>query len=200
MINGSEASFLVVRHASRSTGISRVISAWFGRGKMFASATSSGRYKRGHFPIAPAAIARPALNPATANARGKFITSKRRAIRRRIRHLNPSQQTRRACLAVVNRWINRSLNSAASRATCPLTCHVIMLDHRALYGAADRGAYRASRRRTQLNRSGNFDQPLSIARRDEIGQLASRSQLMAAGIKQRDLKRTTFGKFVSRAG
>jgi len=50
---------------------------------------------------------------------------------------------------------------------------------------------------TQRIASGNFDQPLSVKRRDEIGQLAVSFNSMAAGLKQRDLIKDTFGKFVS---
>jgi class 3 adenylate cyclase len=50
---------------------------------------------------------------------------------------------------------------------------------------------------TQRIAAGNFDQPLAIKRRDEIGQLASSFNSMAAGLKQRDLIKDTFGKFVS---
>src|SRR5205814_7161482 len=50
---------------------------------------------------------------------------------------------------------------------------------------------------TQRIASGNFDQPLTIKSRDEIGQLAASFNSMAAGLKQRDLIKDTFGKFVS---
>jgi class 3 adenylate cyclase len=50
---------------------------------------------------------------------------------------------------------------------------------------------------TQRIAAGNFDQPLQVKRRDEIGQLAHSFNAMAAGLKQRDLIKDTFGKFVS---
>jgi class 3 adenylate cyclase len=43
---------------------------------------------------------------------------------------------------------------------------------------------------------GEFDAPIAMKRRDELGQLAAGFNEMAAGLQQRDLVKSTFGKFV----
>lgn len=43
---------------------------------------------------------------------------------------------------------------------------------------------------------GEFDAPIKVTRRDELGELASSFNKMAAGLQQRDLIKSTFGKFV----
>jgi class 3 adenylate cyclase len=50
---------------------------------------------------------------------------------------------------------------------------------------------------TQRIAAGNFETPLVVRGRDEVGQLAKSFNNMAAGLKQRDLIKDTFGKFVS---
>lgn len=43
---------------------------------------------------------------------------------------------------------------------------------------------------------GRFDQPIVVDRRDELGELAASFNEMAVGLQQRDLVKSTFGKFV----
>ena len=43
---------------------------------------------------------------------------------------------------------------------------------------------------------GDFDEPIDTRRRDELGQLARSFNEMAAGLRQRDLVKSTFGRFV----
>jgi adenylate cyclase len=43
---------------------------------------------------------------------------------------------------------------------------------------------------------GEFDAPIKVTRRDELGELASSFNAMAVGLQQRDFVKSTFGKFV----
>jgi len=191
---------LVSEDASRREESLGVISAWFlVDGKIVARATSSGD-SNAALPASAAAIVNASAKTKSAEQREEiqFTSNGERFVGESV-IFNPSQNVQ-GILAVVNsldqqlaplRRLQRNI------AIFTIVIIIIALIIARFLARLIAGPIEQVVAGTQRIASGNFDQPLAIKRRDEIGQLAASFNSMAAGLKQRDLIKDTFGKFVS---
>jgi class 3 adenylate cyclase len=191
---------LVRQDASRREESVSVISAWFlVDGNIVARATSSADFN--------AAVPDRAAAIVTASAKSRadeqreeiqFTSNGERFVGESV-IFNPSQNVQ-GILAVVNSLdqqlapLRRLQRNIAILAIVIIIIALIFARFLARLIAAPIEQVVAG---TERIAAGNFDQPLAINRRDEIGQLATSFNSMAAGLKQRDLIKDTFGKFVS---
>src|SRR6185436_11684086 len=191
---------LVREDASRRQESLAVISAWFlVDGKIVASATSSGVVSAA-LPDRAAALVTASAKAATAEQREEiqFTANGERFVGESV-IFNPSQNVQ-GILAVVNsldqqlaplRRLQRNI------AIFTIVIIIIALIFARFLARLIAGPIAQDVAGTQRIAAGNLDQPLSIQSKDEIGQLASSFNSMAAGLKQRDLIKDNFGKFVS---
>ena len=191
---------LVREDASRREESLAVISAWFlVDGKIVASATSSGVFSAA-LPDRAAALVTASTKSGAAEQREEiqFTSSGERFVGESL-IFRPSQNVQ-GILAVVNsldqqlvplRRLQRNI------AILTIVIIIIALLVARILARLIAGPIEQVVAGTQRIAAGDFDQPLSIQRRDEIGQLASSFNSMSAGLKQRDLIKDTFGKFVS---
>ncbi|HEV8377597.1 MAG TPA: adenylate/guanylate cyclase domain-containing protein [Tepidisphaeraceae bacterium] len=191
----------VVREdASRREESLGVISAWFlVDGNIVARATSSGD-SGAALPDRAAAIVTASAKSRAAEQREEiqFTSNGERFVGESV-IFNPSQNVQ-GILAVVNSLDQQLVPLRRLQRNIAILAIVIIIIALIIARFLARliaGPIEQVVAGTQRIASGIFDQPLTIKRRDEIGQLAVSFNSMAAGLKQRDLIKDTFGKFVS---
>src|SRR5438445_9257044 len=192
--------YLVREDASRREESLGVISAWFlVDGNIVARATSSGD-SNAALPASAAALVSASSKSRAAEQREEIqLTSNGDRFATESVIFNPGANVQ-GVLAVVNSLDQQLAPLRRLQRNIALFTAAIIIIPLILARSLARliaGPIEHAVAGPQRIAAGNFDQPLAIKRRDEIGQLAHSFNSMAAGLKQRDLIKDTFGKFVS---